>query len=92
MSAALIAELVHELPTARFVKEESAYPAQTVGEHVGRPHLVHRLLIDDPAAEIREALGLQKDEFCVLESSVAAGCKQRERGSRGGSHELATTD
>lgn len=32
MSAALIAELVNEIPTARFVKEESAYPAQTVGE------------------------------------------------------------
>ena len=32
MSAALIAELVHELPNARFVKEESGYPAQTVGE------------------------------------------------------------
>lgn len=32
MSAALIAELVHEIPTARFVKEESAYPAQTVGD------------------------------------------------------------
>jgi 4-hydroxy-tetrahydrodipicolinate synthase len=32
MSAALIAELVNELPNARFVKEESGYPAQTVGE------------------------------------------------------------
>ena len=32
MSAPLIAELVHEIPTARFVKEESGYPAQTVGE------------------------------------------------------------
>jgi len=32
MSAALIAELVEEIPTARFVKEESGYPAQTVGE------------------------------------------------------------
>ncbi|WP_423065385.1 dihydrodipicolinate synthase family protein [Devosia sp. CN2-171] len=32
MSAALLAELVHEIPTARFVKEESGYPAQTVGE------------------------------------------------------------
>jgi dihydrodipicolinate synthase/N-acetylneuraminate lyase len=32
MSAASIAELVHEIPTARFVKEESGYPAQTVGE------------------------------------------------------------
>ena len=32
MSAALIAELVSEIPTARFVKEESGYPAQTVGE------------------------------------------------------------
>lgn len=32
MSAALIAELVDEVPTARFVKEESGYPAQTVGE------------------------------------------------------------
>jgi len=32
MSAALIAELVNEIPTARFVKEESGYPAQTVGE------------------------------------------------------------
>jgi dihydrodipicolinate synthase/N-acetylneuraminate lyase len=32
MSAALIADLVHEIPTARFVKEESGYPAQTVGE------------------------------------------------------------
>lgn len=32
MSAALLAELVDEVPTARFVKEESGYPAQTVGE------------------------------------------------------------
>ncbi len=32
MSAALLAELVNEIPTARFVKEESGYPAQTVGE------------------------------------------------------------
>ena len=32
MSAQLIAELVDEIPTARFVKEESAYPPQTVGE------------------------------------------------------------
>ena len=32
MSPQLIAELVNELPTARFVKEESAYPAQSVGE------------------------------------------------------------
>jgi dihydrodipicolinate synthase/N-acetylneuraminate lyase len=32
MSAALIAELVAEIPSARFVKEESGYPAQTVGE------------------------------------------------------------
>jgi 4-hydroxy-tetrahydrodipicolinate synthase len=32
MSAALLADLVAELPNARFVKEESAYPAQTVGE------------------------------------------------------------
>jgi 4-hydroxy-tetrahydrodipicolinate synthase len=28
----LIAELVNDIPTARFVKEESGYPAQTVGE------------------------------------------------------------
>lgn len=32
MSATLLAELVNEIPTARFVKEESAYPAQTVGD------------------------------------------------------------
>jgi 4-hydroxy-tetrahydrodipicolinate synthase len=32
MSAALLAELVNELPNARFVKEESGYPAQTTGE------------------------------------------------------------
>lgn len=32
LSAALIAELVREIPTARFVKEELGYPAQTVGE------------------------------------------------------------
>lgn len=32
MSAALLAELIDEIPTARFVKEESGYPAQTVGE------------------------------------------------------------
>jgi 4-hydroxy-tetrahydrodipicolinate synthase len=32
LSAGLIAELVREIPTARFVKEESGYPAQTVGE------------------------------------------------------------
>jgi len=32
LSAPLIAELVHEIPNARFVKEESGYPAQTVGE------------------------------------------------------------
>lgn len=32
MGAALIAELVNDIPTARFVKEESGYPAQTVGE------------------------------------------------------------
>lgn len=32
MSASLLAELVAELPNARFVKEESGYPAQTVGE------------------------------------------------------------
>ena len=32
MSPQFIAELVNELPTARFVKEESAYPAQSVGE------------------------------------------------------------
>jgi len=32
MSPQLIAELVDELPTVRFVKEESAYPAQSVGE------------------------------------------------------------
>ncbi|MGN6486421.1 MAG: dihydrodipicolinate synthase family protein [Devosia sp.] len=32
MSAALLAELVNDIPTARFVKEESGYPAQTVGE------------------------------------------------------------
>lgn len=32
MSAQVIAELLEELPTARFVKEESAYPPQTVGE------------------------------------------------------------
>lgn len=32
MGAPLIAELVNEVPTARFVKEESGYPAQTVGE------------------------------------------------------------
>ena len=32
MSAALLAELVGTLPTARFVKEESGHPAQTTGE------------------------------------------------------------
>jgi dihydrodipicolinate synthase/N-acetylneuraminate lyase len=32
MSAQLIAELVDELPTARFVKEETAYPAQLTGD------------------------------------------------------------
>lgn len=32
LSAPLIAELVSEIPNARFVKEESGYPAQTVGE------------------------------------------------------------
>jgi len=32
MSAALLAELVNDIPTARFVKEESGYPAQTVGD------------------------------------------------------------
>jgi 4-hydroxy-tetrahydrodipicolinate synthase len=32
MSAQLLAELVNEVPTARFVKEESGYPAQTTGE------------------------------------------------------------
>lgn len=32
MSAALLAELVDELPNARFVKEESGYPAQTTGD------------------------------------------------------------
>jgi 4-hydroxy-tetrahydrodipicolinate synthase len=32
MSAALLAELINELPTARFVKEESGHPAQTAGE------------------------------------------------------------
>ena len=32
MSPQLIAEIVDEVPTARFVKEESAYPAQSVGE------------------------------------------------------------
>src|SRR6185437_5292946 len=32
MSPQFIAELVNEIPTARFVKEESAYPAQSVGE------------------------------------------------------------
>ena len=32
MSAGLLAELVEELPNARFVKEESGYPAQTVGD------------------------------------------------------------
>ena len=32
MTAALIADLVDDIPTARFVKEESGYPAQTVGE------------------------------------------------------------
>lgn len=32
MSAALLAELINDLPTARFVKEESGHPAQTAGE------------------------------------------------------------
>jgi len=32
MSASLMAELVQELPNARFVKEESGYPAQTTGD------------------------------------------------------------
>jgi 4-hydroxy-tetrahydrodipicolinate synthase len=32
MSAALLAELINELPSARFVKEESGHPAQTAGE------------------------------------------------------------
>ena len=32
MSPQLIAELVNELPNARFVKEESGYPAQSTGE------------------------------------------------------------
>lgn len=32
MSAALLAELVQSLPNARFVKEETGYPAQTAGE------------------------------------------------------------
>jgi 4-hydroxy-tetrahydrodipicolinate synthase len=32
MSASLMAEQVEEIPTARFIKEESGYPAQTVGE------------------------------------------------------------
>ncbi len=32
MSAGLIAELVADIPSARFVKEELGYPAQTVGE------------------------------------------------------------
>lgn len=32
MGAPLIAELIAEIPTARFVKEESGYPAQTAGE------------------------------------------------------------
>jgi dihydrodipicolinate synthase/N-acetylneuraminate lyase len=32
MSPQLIAELVNELPNARFVKEESPYPAQSTGE------------------------------------------------------------
>jgi dihydrodipicolinate synthase/N-acetylneuraminate lyase len=32
MSAQLLADLVRDIPTARFVKEESGYPAQTTGE------------------------------------------------------------
>jgi dihydrodipicolinate synthase/N-acetylneuraminate lyase len=32
MNAALLTELVNEIPNARFIKEESGYPAQTVGE------------------------------------------------------------
>ncbi len=32
MSPQLVAEIVEEVPTARFVKDESAYPAQSVGE------------------------------------------------------------
>ena len=32
MGAQLLADLVNDIPTARFVKEESGYPAQTTGE------------------------------------------------------------
>lgn len=32
MSAQLLADLIRDIPTARFVKEESGYPAQTTGE------------------------------------------------------------
>ena len=38
-------------------------PAQAVGQQVGRAHLVHELRIDDPAAALRETLGLDQDKI-----------------------------
>ena len=66
-------------------------PAKTVGEQVGRSHLVHRLLIDHPAAEIVEALGLQKHELVRSRGGRAAPAgEEGERGAGGGTEEHAT--
>ena len=44
-------------------------PAQPVGQQIGRAHLVHELRVDDPAAALREAFGL--DQHVVGEAGVA---------------------
>ena len=62
--------------------------AQAVGQQVGRTHLVHELLVDDPAAAIVEIFGLQQKpvggrrrirRFAPADKDAAQDSKQKER-------------
>ncbi len=67
--------------------------AETVGQQVGRTHLIHRLLVNFPAAEVGEAFRFQEEEFpvgCLREESVCFACgQQAQRACTGKTDELA---
>ena len=59
--------------------------AQPVGQQVRRAHLVHELLVDDPAAAVAEALGLHQQAVGGVERN-GTGEQGDEQGERGGLH------
>jgi len=50
--------------------------AQPVRQQKGRTHLVHELLIHDPATQVREALGLDQNMIVCHRRGIV--CKDRD--------------